>query len=322
MAQAATPEPQGSTAVAESRAAVRPSIPRLLALAAADIKLAHSVFALPFAVLAAFLARDTSAGWSRFAGQLGLIVVCMVLARTWAMLVNRLADRALDAANPRTRRRVIASGLLGAREALLITLADGALFIGVCSLFYVFFHNAWPVILGGPVLAWVAFYSFTKRFTVLCHLFLGSALAVSPLAAAIAVNPGALWHQPALWWLAGMVLCWVAGFDIIYALQDVEFDRGAGLFSLPSRSGARTAIWLSRLLHLGALAMLVDVYRSEPRFGLVFGAAVGMVGALLIAEHVVLVRRGKEGLEMAFFTLNGVVSVVLGLLGVIDTTLF
>jgi 4-hydroxybenzoate polyprenyltransferase len=240
------------------------------------------------------------------------------------MLVNRLADIRIDAANPRTQRRVLASGRLSVRDGRIIALGCAALFIAAAGAFWPLFANPWPLWLSVPVLAWIAFYSFTKRFTALCHVFLGGALAASPLAAAIAVNPPALASTPALWFLAGMVVLWVAGFDVIYALQDVEFDRSRGLHSIPAALGPTGAIWISRLLHAGAFAMLVcaaSPLGREPRFGMVFFAAVGLVGLLLITEHAILAKRGKAGLDMAFFTVNGVVSCVLGLAGVLDLTL-
>lgn len=289
-----------------------------LALAARDIKLAHSVFALPFALLAAFLARPADGLWPRFAAQLALVVVCMVAARTWAMMVNRLADRAFDAANPRTARRAVASGALPVRDARIITAASAALFIAACALFAAFFANPWPLVLAGPVLGWIAIYSYTKRFTALCHLFLGGALALSPIAAAIAVDPASLERAHALFLLAGFVLFWVAGFDVIYALQDVEFDRDAGLRSLPQLMGPRRAIIASRLLHALAAALLLAAWRADARFGPVFGAACALACGLLIAEHVILARRGKAGLDMAFFTVNGLVSCLVGAAGIAD----
>lgn len=297
-----------------------------LRLAAADIKLAHSVFALPFAILAAFWVRPLDPAvpggtWRSFAGQLALVVVCMVLARTWAMLFNRLADRDIDAANPRTARRLIASGRLSVRDGWVIAIGCCVLFCGAAGLFAVLFGNYWPVILSVPVLAWIGFYSLTKRFTALCHVFLGGALASSPLAAAIAISPSAVLNTPGLWMLAGMVLLWVAGFDVIYALQDLEFDREQRLRSVPARLGWRGAIWVSRGMHAGAFVLLILAARSEGRFGLVFFVAVGIVGGLLIAEHAILARRGKAGLDMAFFTVNGLVSCLLGLAGVIDLLL-
>ena len=291
--------------------------PAALRHAAADIKLAHSVFAMPFAVLGAFLARDAGAGWGRFGGQLALVVACMVLARSWAMLFNRIADRRYDALNERTRRRAIPSGRLGRSQAWGVALGCAGLFVAATSGFLVFFGNPWPLILSAPVLAWVAFYSLTKRFTALCHVFLGGALAASPLAAAIAVDPAALAHTP-LWLLAGMVLAWVAGFDVIYALQDVDFDRASGLRSIPARLGWRGALWVSRGLHLAAWGFLAAAVGAEPRFGALSWAAAGVVWFLLVTEHLVLVRRGRAGLDVAFFTLNGLVSCVLGAAGSLD----
>lgn len=292
-----------------------------LAIAAGDIKLSHSVFALPFAVLGAVLARRAGSAWSEFAGQLALVVLCMIFARTWAMLINRLADARFDAANPRTARRAVASGRLRRVDALVIALGCAAGFCGAAGLFTVFFGNPWPPLLAVPVLGWLALYSFAKRFTALCHLLLGTALAISPLAAALAVRPAALTDTPALWWLSGMVTLWVAGFDIIYALQDTEFDRATGLRSVPAGLGPRGAVWISRLLHAGAAGCLAGASLADARFGVIFGAAVVLAASLLVVEHAVLSRRGMAGLPMAFFTLNGVVSCVVGGLGVLDSTL-
>lgn len=301
----------------------RPGVfPHAAALLARDIKLAHSVFALPFAVLAAFMvaprATTGEIDWRAMAGGLALVLVCMVAARTWAMVVNRLADRAIDAANPRTMGRAFASGALPPAAGWTALAASAALFLAACALFGVFFGNWWPAILGAPVLAWIAFYSFTKRFTWLCHAFLGGALAASPLAAAIALGGIDALANPALWLLAGMVLLWVAGFDAIYALQDLDFDRKAGLSSIPARFGWRRANALSRLMHAGAVACLVGAWFVGPAFGPVFALGVLAAAALLVYEHVVLARRGAAGIPMAFFTVNGMVSVLLGVAGVLD----
>ena len=291
-----------------------------LVLASHDIKLAHSIFALPFAILGAFLARGDTHAWARFAWQLALVVVCMVLARTWAMLFNRIADRRFDAANPRTARRAVASGALPLHRAWSVALASAALFMLAALAFGPLFGNFWPILLAAPVLGWIAFYSLTKRFTALCHLVLGTALAASPLAAALAIEPATFSGPaaPCLWWLAAMVALWVAGFDVIYALQDIDFDRGAGLRSIPARVGWRGGAWAARILHGASAVALVLAWRAEPRLGWVFGAGVVAVLATLVLEHAVLARRGKLGLDMAFFTLNGVVSCLLGATGVID----
>ncbi len=294
-----------------------------VALAASDIKLAHSVFAMPFAVLGAFMARPEGGSWGRFAGQAGLVVACMVLGRTWAMLVNRLADADLDAANPRTRGRAVASGRLSRRDGWVMAWLCAAGFVLSAAAFWTLYDNPWPVALSLPVLAFLALYSYAKRFTALCHLLLGAALAIAPLAAALAVQPAALAAMPALWLIAGMVVLWVAGFDVIYALQDVDFDRRAGLYSLPSRLGhgdlgPRRAVLLSRLLHAGAAALLLTVGLTDPRLGWLFMVAAAAACACLVLEHIVLARRGLAGLPIAFFTLNGVVSVLVGLAGVVD----
>lgn len=300
-----------------------------ISIAAGDIKIAHSVFALPFALLAAVLARPLSEPWASWMFKGVLVVVCMVCARTWAMLVNRIADRGIDARNPRTARRAVASGVLPEPRAKLFALTSATAFIAGCAGFLAF-GNPWPLVLSIPVLAWIGLYSLTKRFTALCHLWLGASLAASPVAAAIAVNPASVglppdlageWSAPAvpsIYWLASMVLVWVAGFDIIYALQDLDFDRREKLHSIPARLGARGALWVSRSLHALALIFLVLAARAEPRFGPIFALGVGGVAILLCVEHVVLIKRGERGLDVAFFTINGVVSCLLGAIGIAD----
>ncbi|MDY7109583.1 MAG: 4-hydroxybenzoate octaprenyltransferase [Planctomycetota bacterium] len=304
---------------------------RALRLIAADIKLAHSVFALPFAVLAAFMAAENGpgpisgalSGGSRFGGQIGLIVLAMILARTVAMLANRLLDREIDRRNPRTAGRALPGGKLGARAALIVLLTCAVLFMLVCLAFGVLHENWWPTILGPPILLWLAVYALFKRFTWLCHLALGSALAISPLAAAIAVEPATVSplspaFQPALWLLAVMILFWVAGFDVIYALQDREVDIAQNLLSIPARFGFSGALRASRLMHLLAAAALIAVALADPRFGRLFAVGVGIVLALLIVEHATVARWGTKRIALAFFTLNGVISCLVGLLGILD----
>ncbi len=305
-----------------------PSPMARIRLLAADIKIAHSVFALPFAIFGAFLA-NTSFGLPgntpRFLGKLALVVVCMVLARTWAMLFNRIVDRRFDAQNPRTTRRALASGSVTLASGWITALASAALFIAATGGFLIFFANPWPLILSVPVLAWIGAYSLTKRFTLLCHFFLGGALGASPIAACIAIEPANLSTQPAIWGVALMVLVWVAGFDMIYALQDIEFDRRTGLSSIPARLGPRGALWVSRALHTLAILFLLASWAVDGRLSWLFLAGICVAAGLLIAEHVVLIRndtaRTGRGLDMAFFTLNGVVSCVLGTLGCLDVIL-
>lgn len=317
------------TTAAPAEPNVAPAFLARVGIAMGDIKLAHSVFALPFAVLGAFLTAPRDAGairWDRFAGMLALIVACMFFARTWAMLVNRLADARIDAANPRTARRAFAGGGLSRRDGLLMLGACALAFVACASGFGVAFGNWWPAILSGPVLVWIGFYSFTKRFTWWCHVFLGGALAASPLAAAIATQGFDAFVIDGVWTstgttlctLAGMVLCWVAGFDVIYALQDLDYDREVGLNSIPAKFGWRGAINISRVLHTLSLLCLIIAWRASGQLGVIFGVGVAIVAGTLVYEHLVLARRGKAGIPMAFFTLNGLISCVIGLAGVVD----
>lgn len=288
---------------------------RLIAVAG-DIKLSHTIFALPFALLATFLAA-AHRGELPTLLTIALIIVCMVLARTVAMTMNRWADAAYDAANPRTRRRAVPSGRLPRSWMLGASVISAVGFVIVCDGFWYFNGNPLPFVLSPLVLLWLAGYSFTKRFTSLCHLFLGSALALSPVAAAIAVEPGHL-RTPEPWLLAAMVMCWVAGFDVIYALQDVAIDRELGVLSLPATIGVEPALWVSRLLHAISLAALIALGTISAHLGTAFAAGVLAVGGLLVLEHALVWRSESRRINMAFFTVNGVISLLLGTLGVID----
>jgi 4-hydroxybenzoate polyprenyltransferase len=303
-----------------------------LTAALADIKLAHSVFALPFAIAAAFLAAptrpaDNTIDWGVFAPPLVLIIICMVLARTWAMLVNRLADRDIDAANTRTARRAFASGDVPINFGLALALLCAIAFVAAASLFFFLFDNPFPPLLSIPLLAWIALYSFTKRFTFLAHLFLGSALALSPIATAIALNPDLAFSPlanptaQAIYLLAAFVMFWVAGFDIAYALQDLDFDRSANLHSIPARFGSANALRIARLFHAFALLCLFFSWRSAPALEAITLTAVVAVALLVIAEHIVLIRRGLAGLPIAFFTINGFAALIFGLAVCIDVLL-
>ncbi|MCC6907992.1 MAG: UbiA family prenyltransferase [Phycisphaerales bacterium] len=283
---------------------------------AADIKLSHSLFALPFALLAAFMARPAGGAWSRFAGQMALIVVCMVSARTFAMLANRIIDRDIDALNPRTSGRALPSGRVALRHARMALLWSAGVFIVCCVAFGFVFDNWWPTVLSIPVLAWIGSYGWMKRWTWMCHVFLGSSLAISPLAAALAIEPAALAAQPALWLLSLNVLCWVAGFDVVYALQDVQVDRQQRLHSLPSRLGVGPALWISRLLHAISAGSLTAIVVIDPRFGSLFAIGVAVVVVLLIVEHAVTAGGATGRIQLAFFTLNGVISCLVGALGI------
>lgn len=305
----------------------RPNFLQAARMVASDIKIAHSVFALPFALLAAVRAFNTPDAPSLNSREgvltLALVVVCMVFARTWAMMFNRLVDARIDRDNARTARRIFASGALAGSTGWTFAILAALGFCVAAGVFYVVLDNPWPLILCVPVLAWIAFYSLTKRFTMWCHVFLGGALAASPIAAAIAVNPHALRTDPALWALSGFVLMWVAGFDVLYALQDERFDRERGLHSIPSRLGTAHALLLSRAMHVIAFASLIWAYVTGSNFGGLFGIGVGITGALLIIEHAIVAHgwnggQGVAALNIAFFTVNGIVSCALGALGIID----
>ncbi len=291
-----------------------------------DIKIAHSVFALPFAVLAVFMAAFPAASGaatippSRFAVDVVLVVCAMVTARTAAMLSNRILDRKIDARNPRTASRPLASGEVALGQYVFVFIAMSVLFVAIALVFWIVNDNAWPIILAVPVLVWICAYGLFKRLTAFCHLWLGASLALSVPAAAIAINPPVL-AGPELWLLAGMVLCWVAGFDVIYALQDVDVDRAEGLHSMPSRLGESGALWVSRLLHLAAIVLLALVWWTDDRLGSVFLVGVGAVAVLLIVEHATVHRWGTSRMAITFFTLNGIVSCWLGVAGVVDILL-
>ena len=284
---------------------------------ARDIKLSHTVFALPFALLAMVLAAGWAGRWPRL-GEAGLILWCMVSARTFAMGVNRLADAELDAANPRTAGRALPSCRLGRGFVMGSIVVAALLLLAGAAGFWVFYENPWPAWLALPTLGLLAFYSYTKRFTWLCHLVLGLALGVSPLAAAVAIEPGYLAASPVVWLLAGAVLCWVGGFDVIYALQDVNHDRGAALQSMPARLGSERALWVSRVLHLTCLLLFGAAWWASPRLGVGFGLALLAVAGLLVLEHALVWRSETRRLDVAFLTVNGVISLMLGAAGVVD----
>ena len=279
------------------------------------IKFAHSVFALPFALLATFLAaRPEVPTW----GQLGLIVLAMVAARSAAMTFNRIADVRLDALNPRTAGRALPSGVISARAAWSFFAAACAAFAVACGGFWLVYANPWPVILCGPVIVLLCLYSYTKRFTRWSHLALGAAIAMSPVAAWVAISPQTL--GSAAWLLMLAVAVWIAGFDIIYACQDVDFDQQAGLHSLPARLGIAKALWLARALHVVTVGALVAV-GIMTGLGVLYFAGVGCVALLLIIENALVSPRDLSRVNVAFFTVNGIVGVLLGVLGVLDIVL-
>ncbi len=276
------------------------------------IRFSHTVFALPFALLSALLAwQSVPFQWTHLLG----IVLCMVFARSAAMAFNRLVDRDYDARNPRTAGRHLPAGILSVRLTVGFTLICVVAFVASTLLFL---PNPWPLRLSLPVLLFLLGYSYTKRWTALCHYWLSAALMLSPIAAWIAIT-GEIAAPPL--WLAFTIFFWVGGFDILYATQDAEFDRAAKLHSLPSRLGVPNALRVAFLSHLLTIIGLFGFWWSSG-LGLVFLGGVAMVSLLLIYEHR-LVRPGDlSRINMAFFNLNAIISIGLLLAAIVDLLLF
>jgi 4-hydroxybenzoate polyprenyltransferase len=266
------------------------------------IKFEHTVFALPFALLSLFLA----AGGFPSGHDLFWVVVAMVGARSSAMMMNRIADRQLDAANPRTATRHLPAGRVGLRAAWIFTLAAALLLVVAAWRLDPLALRLSPLALG---LVWS--YSWTKRFTWASHLWLGSSLALAPLGAWIAVR-GRLDGLPVL--LGAGVLFWVAGFDTIYACQDAAFDRRHGLHSLPARLGLRGALRLARLFHLVMLGIFATT-GALYGFRWLYAVGLALVAVLVVAQHALVeidVRSGElRHIDVAFFNVNSMVGVLL-----------
>lgn len=260
------------------------------------IKFSHTVFALPFAFTGAVLA---AAGLPSLY-QIFWILMAMVGARTAAMGLNRLIDADIDRANPRTRGRAIPAGLLGKKSVALCSGAAAILF-----LFAAYRLNFLCFILSPLALFFLVLYSYCKRFTALSHVVLGLCLAAAPVGAWIAVR-GSLELSPVILGLA--VLFWVAGFDILYALQDLEFDRSTGLRSIPARLGVRGSLLTARLFHLATVGMLLVLF-VVAGLGRVYLAGVMIAALLLSYEHWLLKEGDLAKLNAAFFTMNGYISI-------------
>ena len=261
------------------------------------IKWEHSIFALPFALCGAMLAAGGVPAWH----QLIWIIVAMVSARSAAMAFNRLADAQIDAANPRTSIRALPAGLLTPGFVSTFVILSCAIFILAASQL-----NRLALILSPIALGVVLLYSYSKRFTRFSHVFLGFALGIAPAAAWIAVR-GSL--DPRILLLTAAVTFWVGGFDVIYACQDYEFDRSHGLHSLPRHLGIPASLWIARIFHLLMLGLLIALLLE---FGLGRIAVLGviLVAGLLSYEHSLVRHDDLSKLNAAFFTMNGVISVV------------
>ena len=266
------------------------------------VKFSHTIFAMPFALLSFTYAWMTAEHNSVLWVVLLQIVACMVFARNVAMGFNRWADRKIDAENPRTANREIPAGVISSRGAVIFIIINALLFIAT-------------TITINPLCAWlspvalfvVMFYSYCKRFTALAHIVLGISLGIAPVGAYIAVT-GTVVAE--CWLLAAVVTTWCAGFDIIYALQDAEFDRKRGLHSIPSHFSATTSLVISALLHLASVALLVWFALSQPHTWLLY-VGCALFAAILALEHYLVTPTKQRNIGIAFGTLNAMASMSL-----------
>ena len=264
------------------------------------VKFSHTIFAMPFALIGYFLAiyqTESNFEWKLF----GLIVLCMVFARNAAMAFNRFIDREIDIKNPRTAIREIPAGIIKAKSALLFVIINSALFIATT-----YFINELTFKLSPVALLIILGYSITKKFTALCHLILGLGLSLAPIGAYLAVT-GHFDLIPVLYSL--VVLFWVSGFDIIYALQDLDFDKEEELKSFPVFFGKKGALFASTLLHVfSALLTLVAGYLGH--FGLIYFIGSAIFIGLLFYQHMLVKPNDLNKVNVAFFTTNGIASVI------------
>jgi 4-hydroxybenzoate polyprenyltransferase len=316
------------------------------------IRFSHTLFALPFAMLAALMAwRRQELDWepiptaifsehdwsfeigdseyffqSPFEGYFFIrwqefvgILLCMVFARSAAMAFNRLADRMIDAQNPRTAMRHLPAGVLTAGQVTVFAVVASAGFVLSTLLFL---PNRLPMYCSVPVLLFLLGYSYAKRFTAWAHVWLGAALALSPIAAWVAIRGQTVMDRPAdlapALVLAAAVLSWVAGFDMIYATQDYEFDRTAGLHSVPARWGVAGALRLAAACHLATIGCLAALPLVFPDFGWLWWAGVAAVAVLLVYEHALVRPDDLARVNTAFFNVNAVISLGLLAVGVLD----
>ncbi|MCX7702222.1 MAG: putative 4-hydroxybenzoate polyprenyltransferase [Gemmataceae bacterium] len=269
------------------------------------VRFSHTIFALPFALASAVLAwQAVPFQWPHLVG----ILLGMVLARSAAMGFNRLADRHLDAANPRTANRHLVTGRLTVRAVTLFTLACSLGFIASTAIFLLNDPpNPWPLRLAVPVLLFILAYSYTKRFTFLAHFWLGASLMLAPLASWIATRGLTELQTPLL--LGCAVLFWVAGFDILYATQDADFDRKARLHSVPARFGIRASLKIALVCHLMMLLSLLALYFVSPMLGNVYLLGIFGIALLLAYEHWLVRPNDLTRVNQAFFQVNGIISI-------------
>jgi len=262
------------------------------------IKFKHTVFALPFALMGAFLAARGIPEWQVFLW----VIVAMAGARTCAMGFNRIADRRFDAANPRTRRRALPAGEVSLMESWLMVMLSGAIFFFAC-----YNLNRLALTIAPFALALTLIYSLTKRFTWLCHVVLGVALAFSPLGGWVSVS-GTLQGYP--WVLSLGVLFWVTGFDTIYACLDADYDREAGLFSMPAKFGRKRAFQLAVFFHVLAFIFFAATGYLV-NLNLFYYAGIALTGAALFYQHIVVAPGDLSRIQVSFFSMNGLIALTL-----------
>jgi 4-hydroxybenzoate polyprenyltransferase len=269
------------------------------------IRFSHTVFALPFSLSSAAIAWQ-----ERPFDPLDLlgILLCMLFARSAAMAFNRLADRRLDSTNPRTAGRHLPAGLLSPAAVTVFTLICSAGFVGSTLLFIHTSDNWWPLWLSGPVLVFICAYSFTKRFTSLAHFWLGASLFLAPVSAWIALRGPVEMATPIVLGLA--VMFWVAGFDILYACQDIEHDRQSKLKSVPATLGIAHSLRVAMICHALMVCLLIGLFwAAKPHLGMIYLTGVGLVGLLIGYEHSLVRPDDLSRVNKAFFQVNAVVSI-------------
>ncbi len=283
------------------------------------VRFSHTIFALPFAIMAALIAIHWAGEPGTLATRLAVwakpaagILICMVSGRTASMAFNRLVDAAIDKANPRTASRHLPKGELNFCDVLVLVAVCCAIFIAATLLFL---PNWLPLVLSTPVLAWMMGYSFAKRFTMLAHIWLGAALGLAPIGAWLAIRGSIVLIDPidllpALI-LGAAVMAWVAGFDTIYACQDAAFDAAHGLQSLPARLGVPRALRVAALLHGFTLLFLALLPLVVPEMGTIYWLALVAIAALLFWEHALVQPDDLSRVNEAFFNANAIVSVLL-----------
>lgn len=277
------------------------------------IKFSHTIFALPFAAIGFFIGTRAVGYEILDLKLLVLVLICMITARNAAMAFNRWADQEIDKKNPRTQNREIPIGVISSRHALIFVIVNSILFI-----LSAFFINLLCFLLSPVALIIILGYSYTKRFSWLCHVFLGLGLALAPIGAYLAVT-GHFHILPILYSVA--VICWVAGFDIIYALQDIQFDQAQHLLSIPSKFGMSKALVVSSCLHfICALSIMTGAWMLHREFGLsylMFGGSFCFI-VLLITQHILIGKGDLSKINLSFFTTNGIASLLLATGTILD----